>query len=143
MHGLELGGGGSPGSAFASFDSTMSTNLTGLLYSLDISDVAGQPLAITITLGAYVVGLPGWDKTSLENQLRTALGANTISSDYFTDSFTFPDIPIHVPSGDNLVVSTDDVSTAIGSPVPEGGTFVLLVTGMVGALGTCRRYIGR
>jgi hypothetical protein len=100
-HGLELGAGGSPGSAFASFDSTMSSNLTGMLYSLDISDVAGQPLGITVTLGSYVMGLPGWNKVALETQLRTALGANMISSDYFTDSFAFPDILIHVPASDS------------------------------------------
>jgi hypothetical protein len=142
VHGLELGASGS-GYGFADFDSTMSSNLTGFLFSLDVSDVLGQPLAITITLGSYVTGLPGWNVTSLQNQLRTALGANTISSDYYTDSFTFPDIPISVAAGSSLIVYTDDVSTAYGSPVPESGSLVLLGSGLLGAMSRYRHFLRR
>jgi hypothetical protein len=139
LHGMELGGSGGPGSASASFHSDMSTNLTGLLFTLDVNFVEGQPLGISISLGPYMIGLPGWDQTTLQNALRTALGANSISSDYVTDSFNFPDIPIHVGAGQSLIVSTDDVSTAAGAPTPEGGTLTLFGTGLLGVLGAFRR----
>jgi hypothetical protein len=135
--GIELGGSG-PLAAAAEITDTMSTSLTGLLYSLDLSFSAGNPLAIDLTLGSFVSGQPGWDKTALETSLAGLLGADSISSDYALSSFSFPAISIDVPAGQTLAIYSDDIALA---QVPEPGTLALLCSAVLG-LGLLRTRRG-
>jgi hypothetical protein len=136
--GIELGGSGPFGAAVAEITDTMSTSLTGPLYSLDLSFSAGNPLAIDLTLGSFVSGQPGWDKTALETSLASLLGADSISTDHALSSFSFPAISIDVPAGQTLAIFSDDTALAM---VPEPGTLALLCSAVLG-LGLLRTRRG-
>jgi hypothetical protein len=137
--GLRIGGdAGSGGTASASFRADMSSNLTGFLFSLDLSFTLNQPLNVQLTLGNFVAGLPGWDQAALTSQLRSALDADTADNDFSLGSYEFPNIHIEVAAGDTLVVSTDDIRTAVAE-VPEPSIVLLLGGGMCALVALRRR----
>jgi hypothetical protein len=109
----------------------MSSNLTGFLFSLDLVSELNQPLSINLTLGSYVVGLPAWNQSLLISQLSTLLDASNPDNTFVLSDFSFPAIPVHVPDGQTLIVTTDDVRTATASPVPEPRTSGPIIVGLL------------
>jgi hypothetical protein len=134
---LTLSGSGASTAGTGQFTEMMSSSLTGSLFSLNLSFALGQTLGIDLTLGSYLTGLPGWDKSALEDALRTALGATSTGNNFSLHNFSFPDIPISVPAGATLSVFTDDIATA-AAVVPEPGTLSALGTGILSLIGIAR-----
>lgn len=117
-----------------SLHSDLSTDITGFLFSLDLSFKTDEPLSVNLNLGSYLFGLPssaGWNKASIESSLRLALDADTPDNDFRLTSFDFPAIPIDVPAGSNLTVFTVDQAVA---QAPEPGMLSLVGAGAVALL---------
>jgi|SRR5271166_440947 len=139
--GLELAGSGLPGTDSGSFHKNMSSNLTGFLFSLDLTFVLGQRLGVNLTLGSYLTGMPGWDQVTLTNELESALNANTASNNFILNNFSFPNIPIQVNSGQSLDVFSSDLATA--GTIPEPSSWILCGLGVLGILGYTLRSPAR
>lgn len=133
--GLLLSGSGPAGSAVAELTDSMSTSLTGFLFSLDLSFTLGKPLSIDLTIGSYLSDVPGWNKASLEATLSSLLGAGTPSNNFSLTDFNFPVIPISVPA--NQVLSIYTLDTALVS-TPEPATLPLLAGPGLAVLMLCR-----
>jgi hypothetical protein len=110
--------------ASGTYHSELSTNLTGLIYSRDLTFEANQPLGVSVTLGDYVRSVPEW--ASLESQLRSLLDAGTPDNDFTLVDFSFPAVPtIQVLAGQDLIVTSRDTTTSSAGIVPEPGSYVI------------------
>jgi len=108
-----VGDGGGGTLVTASYHSETSSDVSGFLFSVDLSYEFDQPLSVDVTVGGFLTGSPGWDEGVLEGLLSAALDAGTPDNVFeLLEDFDFPSIEIDVVAGSTLEIQTADLAVA-------------------------------
>ncbi|BAC91882.1 hypothetical protein [Gloeobacter violaceus] len=95
--------------AFAVAPDEVSAGSPTPLFSFDIGYTVGQTPTLSLFVAPALSGVPGWEQSALESQLRALVTAGGTAG-VNLGGYAFPAIPFSVPAGQSLILYTTDTA---------------------------------